>query len=193
MQSTQTRGSEPTVPDVPRIHLRRDKVHTFERTVSVAFLNAPTAVDTFATYNFSLATLPNSTEYTTLFDQYRIAQITLTFQPSTLVATSSPLYSVIDYDDSNAPTSLNDLLQYDTLKTTMTGAYHIRTLNPRFTLGAYSGTLTSYANAPNDMWVDVASPGVQYYGVKICWPAFTGATGTFSVLGRYVVQFRNTR
>jgi hypothetical protein len=173
--------------------LRRDKVHTFERTVSVAFLSAPTAVDTYTAYSFTLGTLPNSTEYTQLFDQYRIVQVTITFQPSTLVATSSPLYTVIDYDDANAPTSLNDLLQYDTLKTTMTGAYHVRTVNPRFTLGAYSGTLTSFANAPNDMWVDVASPNVQYYGVKLGWPAFTGATGTLSVMARYVVQFRNTR
>lgn len=193
IQATNIHGSDPTVPDVPRILLKRDKVYTFERSVSVAVLNSPTSVNTYTSYSFTLKTIPNSSEFVALFDQYRISQVTLTFQPTTLVATSSPFYSVLDYDDANAPTSLNDLLQYDSLLVTETGSYHVRTFNPRASLGAYSGTLNQYASASGGMWFDVASDEVQYFGVKTCWPAYTGSNGSLNVLARYIVQFKFVR
>jgi hypothetical protein len=194
MQKSQIHGIEAAVPDVPRIRLRKNRVYTFERSVLAATLTAPTSIDTIGAYAFTLGTLPNYTDFTNLFDQYRIAQVVVTFQPSSPINTASPLYTVIDYDDANALSGINDFLQYDTLEISQSGTWHERVINPVCSIPAYAGaTPTGSMLAKAEQWSDVAYYTNSYYGLKFIWPAFTGAQGAYSVLVHYILQFRNSR
>jgi len=194
-QSTQSGGSGPTDPDIPVEHFKRNKVHNFERTSFGGQVQGSTTLDQFGAIYFSLSSLVNPTEFTALFDQYRIMYVEVAFIPISAVASIAPLVSVIDYDDATVPTAVSDLWQYSTACYTAAGHTHIRRLHPRFDIAAYSGTFTSYALAPYGQWVDVASPGVQYYGVKWALSATTsGTTGAvYNIQIKYHIQCRNSR
>lgn len=194
LQRTQQHGSVPSIPDVARIHLKRNKVYTFQRAFPSSTVSAPTSGDLLAALSFTLSSLPNSTEFTSLFDQYRIVQVTCRFIPLAGAGTgSNPLITAIDYDDSTPPVAVTDLLQYDSYVMTQPGFVLERTLTPHVAVAAYSGAFTSFANAPNAMWIDVASPNVQYYGLKYAIAAAAGATANWSLLIEYVIQCKCTR
>ena len=195
LQQVQAKGRVPDVLDIPRIHIARNKVYTFSRTVTAGQITASTTVDQLAALSFTLSSFPNSAEFTSLFDQYRIQYVEVDFIYLNPASVLAPLYSVIDYDDATVPASVNDLLQYGTLMHTSPGQEHVRRLNPKFDYAAYSGAFTSYAVSNFGDWIDVASPSVQYYGVKYALPA--SATGTAGVVYNIsitaILQFRNTR
>jgi len=192
-QMSQTHGTEPNVPDVPRLYLKRNKVYTFERCQSIGAISYTTS-DVSNAYSFTLGALPGSGEFTALFDSYRLIQVTLDFIPTgSTAAVPTPLYSVLDYDDAVGPTALNDLLQYDTLKVTSGGAFHSRTFTPRYATAAYSGVFTSFSQSKFNDWVDVASPSVLYFGCKIWMPSTTAMGVAYAVTARVVLQCQNTR
>jgi len=194
-QNTQVRGSEPKVPDVPRLVLKREKVHTFEKTITLG-LYAQTTTDSSNAYSFTLQSITDYTSLTNLFDCWRFAQITMDFVPFTTAQVTGmppPLYSVIDYDDAVGPTSLTSLLEYDTLKVTEWGVVHTRTFTPRFAKAGYAGTFTAYTQSePND-WVDAASSATLYYGCKIWTNAASIAGFGYYVTARIIVQCKNSR
>lgn len=189
------RGKLPDVPDVPRPLLKRNKVYSFSRTYLAGQVVASTTVDQLAALSFTLTAFPNSAEFTSLFDQYRIKHLEVSFVYVNPASVLAPLYSVIDYDDATTPGAVTDLLQYQTLMQTAPGQQHIRRLEPRFDLAAYSGVFTSFALAQKDAWVDVASPTVQFYGIKYALPATLGGTsGTvYNIQVTGLLQFRNPR
>lgn len=195
LQLVQTKGRTPDVPDIPRIQLRRNKVYSFSRTYLAGQIVASTTVDTLGALNFQLSSFVNSSEFTALFDQYRLSYIEVDFIYVNPASVLAPFYTVIDYDDSTTPAAVTDLLQYPTLMHTAPGQEHQRRLSPRFDYAAYSGVFTSFAVSNAGDWVDVASPSVQYYGVKYALPATTGGTaGTvlnINVTG--IIQVRNSR
>jgi len=194
LERTQIHASVPTVRDVNHLLLKRNKVHTFTRTFAGPGITSPTVTDLLGALNFTLSALPSSTDFTSLFDQYRIAQVSIKFFPVAGVGTgSNPLVTVIDYDDSNTPSSVSDLYQYDSLQMNQPGTVFTRTLVPKTSTAVYSGAFTSFASAPNSLWIDVASPNVQYYGLKYGITAVTGATANWSTLIEYIVQLRNVR
>ncbi len=185
----------PTVPDVEEMHLKRNKVYTFSRFRTPFTLSAQPTLESVYAFTFTLADLPGASEFTTLFDQYRIVQVVAMFRPVT-VPTLSPniIISAIDYDDAG-PASVATLREYQTAMSLPPGTGFTRIINPRLTIAAYSGTFTSYALPPAQTWVDVASPNVQYYGLKISVPPLVSGSsfdiGTVDF--KYMVQFRNPR
>lgn len=190
------RGIMPKVPDVQRIYFsQKDRVYTFSRKYVGTPITPSTTVDQAGALNFQLTNFPDATEFTSLFDQYRIVQITVEFLSLTTGPYVSPLTSIIDYDDSNAVASLNELLEYQTAMTTTAGANHTRTLTPHVTSAVYSGAFTSFAVAPNSLWIDCANANVQYYGLKYYFPALSGGTNTvlYNVYISGILQFKRVR
>lgn len=125
--------------------------------------------DAMNTYNFRLSQFTGYADWAGAFDLYRLRGIAIEFAPNITVGTTTNilprLYTVIDYDDSASVTRAQ-ALQYDTCVVSPPGTGVVRTLTPRLAVAAYSGTFTSYANM-KAQWIDVASPDVQHYGVKI--------------------------
>lgn len=116
---------------------------------------------------------PGSSDYKTVFDQYRLRAFTVMFTPQLITSPSAlgsgfvfpRLWTVIDYDDTTGITR-TQAEQYDTCFVTPPGCGVIRTVVPRIAIAAYSGAFTSYANM-GDVWLDIASGGVLQYGIKL--------------------------
>jgi len=161
-------------------------------------LTSSTVSDIFPAYNYALQYLTSYSEFTALFDQYRIVRVETTFMPtiteiSALGAfVNSYLLTAIDYDDANTYATVNDALQVATASITPVTKSVTRGFTPRVALAAYSGAFTSYAQAPPGQWLDCASPGVQHYGLKTAIP-LTGSALTWRVMHRYYLEFRRVR
>ena len=186
----------PTIPDQPKIQFNsKDKVYTFSRSYVYGTITGSTTVDQAGALSFTLSALPGATEFTSLFDVYRIQQLHVDFVALTGGPYASPLTTVIDYDDANAVASLNELLEYQTAMTTSAGANVSRVLQPRASMAVYSGAFTSFATTPVGLWIDCASSTVQYYGIKYYLPALAGGTSTalYSIRVRAIVQFKTVR
>jgi len=160
-------------------------------------LAATTVTDTTFSPVFTLGAFPNSSEFTTLFDEYRIGPTTVTFVPLGGAAgvVNSFFATVLDYDDANV-IALTDAEQYSSYQINQLTSMFVRVFQPRAANAAYSGTFTSFSSMPARTWVDVASPNVQYYGIKGVIPAASISGGPFSiysVTATSILQFRYTR
>jgi len=171
-------------------------LHNFTRTAIYSNFVTSGASATYAQYAFALSDLSGYTEFTALFDQYRINKIEFKMQPSMTMMTPGSqqlgvIASVVDYDDSTALGSFNAALEYGSCQTWNVNDTLQIALKPRMALAAYSGAFTSYANM-QDQWIDAASSGVLHYGIKIACGTTTLAQ-TYIVLARFHFSCRSTR
>lgn len=150
--------------------------HRFTSPASVAILDSPAAIH--GTAAITLNGLPGYTDFTSLYDQYRITAWTMYFAFDRNMAPISntaglfdqgmPLITIVkDYDDATALTSEDQYSQYDPVIRRRLGEGIISvSIAPRAATALYSGAFTSYGIGSRGLWVDAASPGVQYYGIK---------------------------
>jgi hypothetical protein len=196
LQKQNTIRESPAVPDVDRIILGRHKVHTFHRSYSVGNITGSTTAEVDGAVTITLASFPDYTDFTNLFDTYRFMQVVVEFNPLFLDTTATtnypPIATVIDYDDGNA-TAYAQLEEYDSFMITQTGQYFQRVFTPRIALAAYSGTFTSYSQPKAGTWIDVASTGVVHYGLKYALPETGAANSVWSVTVHAIMQFRESR
>jgi hypothetical protein len=133
----------------------------------------------------TLGQFPLAAAIETVFDQYKINKVSYQFIPQVVssfigsgtVATVVPtsvyntpiLTTCVDLDDANTPGSENVVLSHATA--IMHGPFIkpiTRTFVPAIAVEAYqTGGFGGYSNKPsNQMWLDVASPNIQHYGMK---------------------------
>lgn len=187
-----------SVMDVPRLPFKKNRVYTFTIKSIPGIQLADIATGTgFALFG-TLGSLNNSTAYTTIFDSYRILQLTTSFIPvatafgSGTTVSHGALLTAIDYDDANAPSTSADLVNYDSCQIDRVGNFVERTYNPKVAAAVYSGAFTSFAQS--SLWIDCASPNVQHYGLKYFIEPSTGSTSpTWDIHATYVIQFKNPR
>lgn len=173
----------------------RRQVHMFKRTTylgnytaSISSLGVPSPVA--ASFSYTLAQLPNYTDFTGLFDQYKITGAKLTLTPALSEGISSPLFgtnaalgysrvhSVVDYDDASIPTSEDQLLEYGSHKSTAPFKTHTRFIKPKVLQEVYrSAIATSYAPR-SGMYLDMTTPDVPHYGLKVWISAPNTSAGT---------------
>lgn len=191
-----------------------NKVHSFSRskTEVLGLVDDATQVMSYANVlskgYVSLDSLPNSTEFTTLFDSYRIVKVKQVFmytatsseQPDavaseTLVGHMIPyMYSILDYDDGTpvsfpaGATKYDEYDQYPNGKTRRLDRVFTRTFKPRCTESIYAGAVsTAYGLAPSKTWIDCSRADVQYYGHKWAIDKHT-AGGTNDPLGYLYIK-----
>lgn len=184
---------------VKRTNLGNAGVHYFRRRYVVANITSSTSavgVQTNAAgvLSFSMSSLPSASEFTALFDQYKIMKVKLDFIPfgdtvnlpvstmsgsSSLVSPGGPLITAVDYDDANAPAQASDLLQYQYSKVTPVPRRHKMTLRPKFATEVYrSGVSTGYGARSG--WLDCANSDIPHYGVKYWMNAPSNSSTSFS-------------
>lgn len=163
----------------------------------------------FFGYAMSLDGMPNYSEFTSLFDVYRIKGVTFKFrliQPPEAQNTpaTSQFYPdigvTVDHDDANAPTLVEDVLQYGKCKRGILrpNRWFKYRCHPTPAIQLYrTSTTTAYAPAKNSMWLDLAYVNTPYYGIKgfISNEAAGLTTAPLAVEVRviYYVQFKNSR
>jgi len=180
-----------------------NQTHRFIRITDDSVISQAANALTFGATAFKLSTLPNSSEFTALFDQFRIDYVEVTLRPQYNMGSLSNqtsmvnavLYTVIDYDDATAPTAVSDLRQYENCRESNWDETLVRRFQPRLAVATYaSGVFTSFANTR--AWVDCGNPAVEHYGFK--WAVSAGLFGqgnlqTWTVEYRMALSFRNVR
>lgn len=194
----------------------RRQVHKFKRQ---AFLGTYTASNTSSglsvvpiqkAFSFQLTDLPNYTEFTNLFDQYKINGVALRIIPKTSVqiqggtsGTTAALgygevVTVIDYDTASAPGSKNELLEYGSVKVTKSNRVHTRFLRPKLLNTIWRNSLSSgYAAVPSQ-FIDEAYTDIPHYGIR-WWadaPASTGVADSsmsYDVYATYYITCKNVK
>jgi len=192
MQRSQSIKPLAELPDVPRIYFK-DSIYNATLSYAVSY-SLSTAAPTFGALQFALSSADNYDSFTSCFDQYRVIQVNVKLQtgPPSVASSSNFIYTVLDYDDANTMSSASAYLGYKTLKTTPLGTFDERTLTPRVAMSAYQSTsFSGYANMGR-VWIDSASPNVNYYGLK--WYSYQGnMANNLNFVVTLMVQFKSQR
>lgn len=174
------------------------KVYHFERTIAPAAVTA-LAVDGGRSYSYTLGSLPGATEFTQLFDLYRITSFEITFSANSIGNNQffPVLHMLADYDTFVTPTTFDMVLQRPHKRVALTAAFPSFTFKfrPRVlaVVQTSSGTSSS-ALAPANQWMDCNDSTVVYGGL-IGWIENFN-TGTFvglAVTTRVQVDFAMVR
>jgi hypothetical protein len=169
------------------------------RSVANTTIVATPTADVKTSFNFQLG---NANIGTGFFDQYRIMAVRFTVVAqnnaiglvTNTTTTLSPMYIVIDYDDSSNLASVAAAEAYSNCLVLHPGESCERIFKPRMALGAYTGTFVGFANVA-DQWIDAASTTVQHYGIKTIVPGVTAAQTllqSWDVHIEYFFEFRKT-
>lgn len=171
-----------------RYSKRGQKLYLFKRHVDYGEFTISNTINTYTGYNFSLNDLPSASEFTNLYDMYKINCVKITFLPqqtsSISIGTinnpnaSSRFFSVIDYNDATAPTSIDELRQYQSCRMTPILRKHKRIIFKPKILDS-----NGFSISP---WLSTASaPGANYLGLKIAVEPMD-STSTLSMI--YTVE-----
>ena len=156
------------------------KIHTVKRVIEETFDISTDGINPeLVAFMFRLVDLPGYTDLTNLFDMYRIDKISIRFTPeyteltdAALVSNAVNVYfnSVIDLTDSDAPTSVSELLQYESLVSTGITKEHSRSWVPTY--------LTVKGGIPYRSYVPTSDVSINHMGLKVAIPP-TGVAMTF--------------
>lgn len=148
----------------------------------------------FGTYNFSLGDLPTYTEFTSLYDQYKINAVKLTFIPRQTMSNSTAtafngdntarFFSAIDYDDGTPPTSVDALREYQTARWSRLLRTHKRFI--------YKPRIVDTSNYIISPWMSTSAPNANYFGLKVAIEP-TGVAFTFGVEAKLYLSFKNVK
>lgn len=173
----------------------------FRRTMQATTIVFPTAVSTFGSFSFTLDSLPNYTEFTNLYDEYMIRKVKIMFLPigatqqiTDIITASIPhIAYVIDQDDASAPATMNDLMQYPTVKYVKANRRFAITVSPRFSQNVYiSGISTGYGSRRG--FLDCGNPNIPHFGVKYgLYNSNTANLCGYQVHVTYFLAFRGVR
>jgi hypothetical protein len=197
--------SRRTTADVPRAlgtqdghttYGARRQVLTFVRT-GVVHSVAKGAADAGAVVNFTLDDVSSYSEFTALFDEYRItkAEVCMFWTPGSTPAQFPNVLSAIDYDGTTAPAAYTDVTQYSTFKIT---AFNTANTVANWSVlrpGANLSTFTGNASPVRSPWVDCSAPSQPHYGLVWWLGTFNTAvaSGSLAYHVRYTLQFRTSR
>lgn len=144
---------------------------------------------------FTLNSLPGYTEYTNLFDQYRIKKVMVQCFPRQIdsVGDGGPnsIFSwATDHTDVTAPTQESDVLQYDGHKTLQAYKPFNMVINPAPAAAYWQGLTATGYGPRNGAWIDCKSPAVQHYGIKYAWNNNSNPVDYIDLYTTYWVEFR---
>lgn len=168
----------------------QQKVFYFKRFAGMTSVTASAdGTDTFQNYQFRLADVPGFTEFTTLFDFYKIKAIKIKFLPqftqysaSLLAANTLPgsmrIFSILDYNSISSPT-IDAMRQYQNCKITQYTRGHTRYFKPRLNLDTEGSGEAQFGKQP---WINTDQSAVQYLGLRVAvdtnlYPAASIASG----------------
>lgn len=145
------------------------KAYHFERRIAPSPL-AISAADTGRTFNYTLGSFPGATEFTALFDLYRMTSLEITFAANLIAGNQylPVLYMLADYDSYTTPLTIDVVMQRPhkrVVLTTMQPSFTFK-LKPRV-LGvvATSSGSSSSALVPSSQWMDVNDTTIIYGGL----------------------------
>ena len=187
-----------------RTRARISNVHAFKRKVVLgnvtAYNNGGVTTNAASAFSFKLSDLPQYTDFTALFDQYKITGVKLDFIPfadnvswevasngAAVAAPGGPLMIATDYDDVTLPASASEMLSRQNVKVIPVGRRHQMFLRPK-----YNDVANSAAVVPSSGFIDCDTATAPHYGVK-CWmaaPNVSNTSFTYQVWATYYVKLK---
>lgn len=194
----------------------QNKIHTFvrwaDRDVQFPGATGPnliteTGLNQHLAYTFTVDDVVNASDFTNLYDQYRINKITVfleRYQNSTsAVSNFNPnnqkICVVHDYDDANPLTQEDDYLEYSNCRRyNIIGNGSIRiVLYPKIlnTVLNVGGSVAQTLMSSNRVWLNTEQDEVPHFGIKMFVPAGISTTDTplFKVRVKYHLSFKNSK
>lgn len=179
-------------------------------TYSIRRMLSPGAVQvttTFADYlySFRLTDLPDNSEFTALYDQYRVDKMVVHIIPNCDIFNSAAtpqdtgtLLTAVDFDGGATGLTLNQFMSYESCEMTEHGKSKKITIKPRGELAAIdSGSSTvSAAMAPDNMWWDCSNTLLKFNGVRYATTANSAAASWavwYTLWVEVFITFKNTR
>lgn len=186
-----------------RVPRRLQLVHNFQRDRQFPILN-PAWVDPLLERQwFSLDMLPDVTDFTNLYDEYKINSVTVMWrldidpgaQPAAQ-ATYPRLTTYKDYNDTNPPANIDEVRsrQAKQISTLYPGKTVIRKIRPALQTAILKSPSGVTINAPKwNTWLPCTITDVQHLGFKFMIERFTTTTYTISALYRFNISCRHVR
>lgn len=159
----------------------------------------------FAGWAFSIAPIPSVSEYTNLWDQYKINCVVVKFrwsnQARELGDIQHPVpvfHYAIDYNDDATPTTPNELTQYQNYRSFQLAnakEYKIK-LYPKSQSMTYKSAVTT-GYSPKKQWINTSDPTVPHYGLKFAIDGSQAggigenALGVLEFQTKYYLSFKN--
>ncbi len=169
------------------------------RNVNYGVLTSTSAANGFYGINFQINSVGDVSSFAAIFDLYRIAKVDIIIRPMSQpmlpgsTASYANMFVAVDYDDSNAPASQQEVLDYANCKILSPGQGTTLSITPRVAVGAYNGSLNPALSQPSP-WIDMTYTTVQHYGLKICVQQSTSTNVTnWYLFLRYHLEFKNSR
>lgn len=188
-----TNRRKPMRPIVKRRYGTRSRIrqntHYIKRTVYVESWQTTGAVPVLFGQTFQLSDVPNATDFTNVFDQYKLAAVKVEVVSRTdtfTTGTPAPnVLSIIDYNDATAPANIAEMQQYQSLRMTRGRARHVRYFKPKLVVDSANTSLNMRG------WVSTSNSTVPHYALK--W-AFDASTATiYSLRTTYYLAFRTVK
>lgn len=190
---------------IPRSMRNGNAIHLKMRLPDKLIVN-DTVVEQAGAFNIRLQDLTNYSNYTTIWDQYRINKIVVRARPirtTTVVAqvedvstpqgtTNIPSYCLVkDFDDSITPSSFTQLEARTFAKRRLATQSMSYKFTPATLTSIYQPITSAYA-PKYKTWLDCAFPAVPHYGIKFAMEvaAPAGVYGIELVTDVYV-SFKN--
>lgn len=152
----------------------------------------------------------NQAELETLYDCYKINKIVFMLIPTYNINAISlgqntkdnmpGIHSVIDYNDSSTPASINELVEYKSYKYTRGGQIHKRVFTPK--VGISTNTNTGINNSMQSIkpvWVNFGTERTLHFGIKLMTDPVAQITGqdapviTWNVRVKFYLQLKNNK
>jgi hypothetical protein len=152
--------------------------YKFSRSFSIG--NLPRGnTDLGHAFPFALSQLPNSSEFTSLFDKYRIRQVDIRMVLVRVNPTDSvpTIWAYMDDDDATIPITFDAVKERQSVRPfTFSSAKHVysASIQPRWLIDS----INKKSLAPRDMWIDMANPSVEHYGLKLWCQDYSNSTGS---------------
>jgi len=168
-----TGSSMQFVPNKSRMGLVMDQLIT-TRMYRIANVSV-TAASFAGAYDFRLNYLPQSGEFTALFDAYKIWKVDIQFIPkynSSDFSTGGAgfglptMYVAEDRNDVNPPASINELMEYNTCKAQRFDRPFHYTCWPTLASTGAVGFGVVIDERQKDLYLRTLEPAVSYWGVK---------------------------
>lgn len=162
------------------------------------FATITPATDQYGSITFALSDLPTYTEFTNLYDSYKINKVQVTFYPRLDSADYSSqqqmpmLHTLIDHNDANPISVLSGMMESEFVKTTRGTQIHTRYFSPKVQTRVYEslgndGFTTSRINP----WINTDDPNVPHYCLKwYCQKIDTGGDAQIKIDMRIKYYFQ---
>lgn len=176
---------------------RSRSVHHFKRTQTTTYTAAASSQN-FWGAQYQLNVVQNYTEFTALFDMYRINKIVVKFVPRTTAASMGDNqvgenYTCVDYNDATAPLTVNEILERDTASRTRANVTHTRVFTPAVACPAYRTGISSGYVPKWKQWLDCSYVDVAHFGLKGCFDNRDNVDQIYDIYTTYYMSFRNVK